>query len=421
MRKSFGERGMPNYSALILAAAVLLASGCGGGGGGGDTQASAAPAPLTLTASALAAPARNVLPITVESAAPGWPNFAYASVIVCAPGSTNCQTIDHVLVDTGASGLRIMSSVLSPSLVLPQRGDDLGDPIVECAQFASGFTWGPLKIADVKIGGEQAASLAIQVIGDPEFAAVPAACAATGVARNTVASFAVNGILGLGVFHQDCGVACAFNANTGIYYACPPSGCVPTTVPLAHQVHNPAFMFASNNNGVIVQLPPIGESGAAGVSGALVFGIGTQANNGLGSATVLGLNPATGRLTTLYNGRAITDSVIDSGSNAVFFPDPGIPPCTSVAAAGFYCPDATQSLTAVLQGVTGTQARVDFRVANAEALIAGSGSSAFSNLAGPSFSFLSFDWGLPFFYGRNVYVAFDRVSTPGGTGPYVAF
>ncbi|MBI2319043.1 MAG: DUF3443 domain-containing protein [Betaproteobacteria bacterium] len=378
---------------------------------------------MTLAANSIAAPAHNVLPITVESAASGWPNFAYATVTICPPGSSsNCQSVDHVLVDTGSSGLRIMSSALSPSLVLPPRVDAGGDPIVECAQFASGFTWGPLKLADVKIAGEQAASLAIQVIGDPEFAAIPDNCQATGAGRNTVASFAVNGILGVGVFHQDCGVACAFNANTGIYYVCPPSGCLPTTVPLADQVHNPAFMFAGGNtNGVIVQLPPIAESGAAGVTGALVFGIGTQANNGLGTASVLRLNPATGQITTIYNNRAIADSIIDSGSNAVFFSDPGIPICTSAAAAGFYCPDATQSLTATLQGMTGTQARVDFRVANADALIAGAGSNAFSNLAGPAFSFLSFNWGLPFFYGRSVYVAFDGVGTPDGKGPYVAF
>jgi hypothetical protein len=32
-----------------------------------------------------------------------------------------------------------------------------------------------------------------------------------------------------------------------------------------------------------------------------------------------------------------------------------------------------------------------------------------------------FDWGLPFFYGRSVYVAIVGRSTPGGTGPYWAF
>jgi Protein of unknown function (DUF3443)/Protein of unknown function (DUF2844) len=33
----------------------------------------------------------------------------------------------------------------------------------------------------------------------------------------------------------------------------------------------------------------------------------------------------------------------------------------------------------------------------------------------------SFDWGLPFFYGRNVYTAIDAANTPAGPGPYIAF
>ena len=39
-------------------------------------------------------------------------NILYVNVTICAPGSTtNCQTIDHVQVDTGSQGLRILSSV----------------------------------------------------------------------------------------------------------------------------------------------------------------------------------------------------------------------------------------------------------------------------------------------------------------------
>jgi hypothetical protein len=33
----------------------------------------------------------------------------------------------------------------------------------------------------------------------------------------------------------------------------------------------------------------------------------------------------------------------------------------------------------------------------------------------------SFDWGLPFFFGRTVFTAIEGMSTPGGTGPYFAF
>jgi hypothetical protein len=33
----------------------------------------------------------------------------------------------------------------------------------------------------------------------------------------------------------------------------------------------------------------------------------------------------------------------------------------------------------------------------------------------------AFDWGLPFFFGRQVFTAIEGASTPGGSGPYFAF
>src|SRR5581483_9230831 len=43
-------------------------------------------------------------------------NGAFTSVTICAPGTSNCQTVDGVLVDTGSSGLRVLSSALSLNL-----------------------------------------------------------------------------------------------------------------------------------------------------------------------------------------------------------------------------------------------------------------------------------------------------------------
>jgi hypothetical protein len=54
----------------------------------------------------------------------GVPDLVFTTVTICAPGSTtNCQTIDHVQVDTGSVGLRIISSVLASGLALPQQQD----------------------------------------------------------------------------------------------------------------------------------------------------------------------------------------------------------------------------------------------------------------------------------------------------------
>ena len=62
---------------------------------------------------------------------------------------------------------------------------------------------------------------------------------------------------------------------------------------------------------------------------------------------------------------------------------------------------------------------IAFGVANADALFMNPALSAFSNLAGPNAGI--FDWGLPFFYGRNVFFAIESQSTPAGPGPYVAY
>ena len=65
---------------------------------------------------------------------------------------------------------------------------------------------------------------------------------------------------------------------------------------------------------------------------------------------------------------------------------------------------------------------MNFSVANAVTLMASNpGFAAFGNLGAPQFIANSFDWGLPFFYGRKVYTAIDGASTPAGPGPYVAF
>ena len=407
-----------NWIVPGLLAALGLLQGCGGGGG--DTAA--LPAAATPSSNTIAASGANVQPISVNAGLGGNVNLAFTSVTLCAPGSsTNCQTIDNIVVDTGSSGLRILSSALSTTLALAQQTDASGNPLVECAHFVDGYTWGPVKLADLKLAGERANSLPVQVIGDPNTPSAPAGCAATGPSKNSAADLRANGILGLSVFRQDCGSACTQPNNQGIYYSCASSVCLQTPVALAQQVQNPVSRFAVNNNGHIMQLPSVPAEGAARVSGSLVFGIGTQANNALGAATVIGVDPNSGNFTTFYNGNSFSASFIDSGSNGLFYQD-SLPVCASSSVApGFYCPAATIAGSALVQGINGANAGVNFSIANAAALLAGNpGFTAFASLGAP-FSANGFDWGLPFFYGRNVYTAIEGANTPGGPGPYVAF
>ena len=166
----------------------------------------------------------------------------------------------------------------------------------------------------------------------------------------------------------------------------------------------------------------VDPAGALSVTGSIVFGIGTQADNGLGGATILGTDPNSGTITTIYNGQRYANSYLDAGSSEVFFGIATFPQCKGFD-LGFYCPATTQSIAAVLQGTAQTSSAVNFSVANADALFAANPAfNAFDDLAGPAGdTSMTFAWGLSFFYGRKVYTAIEQRSTPGGAGPYFAF
>ena len=391
---------------------LLLLGACGGGAGSGASTGG----PTALPSGP------NVAPIIVDSGPAGTVNTPFVSVTLCVPGTATCQTIDHVLVDTASSGLRIVASVIDPMLTLPAAVDGAGNPLAECVQFADGYSFGSVKLADIKIAEEQASNLDVHIIGDAAFGSVPADCSNIGPPENTVQTLGANGILGLSVFREDCGTACAGAAIPATYYSCPAMGCQSASVALASQVQNPVWRFPTNNNGVIVVLRNVDPAGAALVAGALVFGIDTQSNNGLGSATVLTVNPATASFTTIYKGQSLPASFVDSGSNGLFFTDNSLTVCTGSIAPGFYCPTSLQSLSATLQSATGVSKNVAFNVANAESLLANNVTYvAFANLAGTSPFPATFDWGLPFFYGRTVFVAIEGQNTSSGLGPFVAY
>jgi hypothetical protein len=346
---------------------------------------------------------------------------AFTSVTICAPGSaTSCQTIDGVLVDTGSSGLRLLASVVT--VALPQQTDPSGNPIAECNQFLDGYTWGTVQTADITLAGEKASSTPIQIIGGTVATTVPAGCTNTGlVSEDTLNDLGANGILGVGLFRQDCGSACSFvgASNPGIYYSCPASGCVVAAEALTLQVQNPVWLFPQDNNGVLVDLPSVPSTGLASLTGSLIFGIGTQSNNALGAAKVLTVD-FNGNITTVFSGQGYSGSFIDSGSNGLYFLDTtatGLPLCPDTSL--FYCPATPVDLSATNVGLNAVSTPVTFVITNADALLSNQEISVFTGIAGPNSG--SFDWGLPFFFGRPVFTAIEQQSTPGGVGPYFAY
>jgi hypothetical protein len=411
---------------LLLAAGVLAAlSGCGGGSSS-DTTAAVAAAPS------------NIATVAVNGGPSGnAQNVLYTTVTLCAPGSTTeCQTIDNIQIDTASSGFRVISSVLGQGLTiaeLTQVNGTNGNALVECTQFADGYSWGSVKLADVSIAGEAASSVPIQVIGDPAYPATLASMACTSnvdIEEDTVIQFGANGILGVQGFEQDCGADCPDDGSA--YNDCTSNSCVPDSPAVNLQVTNPDFLFATDNNGVLIQVTAA-SSNTTSVTGTMVFGIGTQTNNALSSAvTIYTLDPNAGTFTTVFAGQTLPDSIVDTGSSAYYFPSgtdaPILPVCQDDTE--LYCPSTTQypqgaPLQGTIQGGNGTLANVDFTVGNGDTLnrlIQADGYTVVPTLGATAGNLLTtFDWGLPFFYGRPVYVGNQGATISGQTGPLIAF
>jgi hypothetical protein len=375
----------------------------------------------------------NVVPISVNGGpVPIYPNGAFVSVQVCVPNTSTCQTIDDVLVDTGSFGLRLLGSQVNIPLV--PLTDSSNNTLYDCVQFLDGsLLWGTVAPADIVMAGEVANATSIQVIANPAFI-IPSGCSGTN--EDTQASLLANGILGVGPEPFDCGAACdpltGGNPPQGAYYLCSSGGnCNPTFVscgasnacnPLEtnpnQQVTNPVFNFATDNNGVILELPPVNDV-AATVDGMMVFGIGTQSNNALPStATVFTLNNSD-NFTTNFNGQSLTGSFIDSGSNGLFFPDGSLSICSD--SMTWYCQAASNLSATNVDPNNGTTTNtVVFNVDDFDTVTAANPTdAAFSNLAGPNPG--GFDWGLPFFYGRNVYTAIRGQTVGTGLGPFWAY
>jgi hypothetical protein len=394
----------------LATSASLLLGGCGGGQG---SSPSSPPSPSPPSVD-------NVQPLQVNLGPAGaLVNGLFTSVTICVPGTSNCQTIDGIQVDTGSVGLRILSSRVS--LPLQRLKDASGNPVGNCATFAdNSYAWGPVELADVQMAGEKAPSVPIQVITTSGFPAAPSICRQGNTPADTVSALGANGLLGIGVFREDCGPACGVAGPRlpPLYFSCPNAGCSPTAVALQSQLQNPVWLFPQDNNGVLVSVPAIPATGARSVAGSLIFGIGTQANNALGGARVY-TTDAQGNISTVFKGKTITSSYLDTGSNGYFFLDSatiGLPACPN--ADGFSCPHSTVSYGATTTGQNGASGQVSFSVANAEALF-NTGNTAFDNLAGPDSG--DFDWGMPFFFGRNTFIAIEGQGTPGGAGPYFAY
>src|SRR5208337_1276133 len=263
---------------------------------------------------------------------------------------------------------------------------------------------------------------AVHIISESPAYPVPTSCLSLGtsgaVDYNSVSALGANGILGVANIAQDCPASECGQAANGIpqYFVCPSGSCQIASVPTTGIVTNPVALFSQDNNGVLISLPTVPAGGAATASGSLIFGIGTESNNALGSAQIYTVDSYSD-FTTTYNGTAYSNSFIDSGSNALYFLDSGsLGNIECADATGFYCPAATLNFTVTNTGTNGTSGSVSFSIENADALF-NTGFAAFNDLGGDSGTSSSpdyFDFGVPFFFGRNIFVGIGGTTVPNG-------
>ncbi len=382
----------------------LLAAACGGGS----------------SSRALAPAGPNVVPISVDGAgclANAYFNEPCASVQLCVPGTSTCQTISGLLLDTGSSGLRVFSQALTLQLPAVTAG---GNPVGECVGYLDGSSqWGPVVQADVVLGGEPAVKVPIQVV-QSTFATAPSNCSGS---QTDPATAGYNGILGVSQWIQDCGPGCAQSTNNNWYFSCNGATCTGTALPYASQVTNPVAALPTDGNGVIVELPAIPATGAASVAGSLVLGIGTRTNNVPGAGVEALSLDGSGLFQSTMPGMSGTDpAFLDTGSNGIFIPQPSPPLATcNPPDNAWYCPASPVTLTATHIGATGSPSRaVSFQITSIDALGGSVGISP--AVGGPDMSSSpQFDWGLPFHFGRNVYVGIEGTRSPLGAGPLAAY
>jgi len=413
------------FWAPITAVSLLgLLAGCGGG-----SVAVAPPPP----------PTPNQVPVTVALFNPNnpFPNRPYVTVTVC-DAQNKCQDIDHVLLDTGSTGLRLMPGVLN--LSLPAQIAPDGTSIAECMQYGAGYFWGAQRIATVKMAGEVATNIALTVAGDSSIPLnAPAGCTATG--PNAIAGLPeFNGILGIGPQPVDCGSSCAQSTSNQMYFSCQggsTGSCTAVTMPVAMQTPNPVSRFVSDNNGTVLTFPAV-PTAQSSMVGTLTFGIGTQANNALNGlqvyqSSVPGLDFPL--LALNFNGAA-SFAFLDTGTNAYSLAQTGTPaqlnkPPSMQAisdlavcgqAGGPYCPPVPASVQVRLNGSNGNPTSWQtINLADPTAAfqqnLAIIPTLAFQNTDMPGYSIL----GLPFYFGRTVATAISGSVTPYGSGPYWAF
>jgi hypothetical protein len=265
--------------------------------------------------------ASNTIPLVVDNGFNGLANnIPFITITICKPNTSICQTIDHVLLDTGSTGLRINKSILTvndfPAITYQ------GDPVFQCAQYIDSYLYGSVVIADVKIGQKTAYSVPTQIINDGDQESVPQSCSES-LPYSDLTQSGAKAIIGVSINSNPD------NDYTLPVYTCKDDNCEEIADPKAITTSinvNPITLFATDNNGAIVSLPNVTSSSNQSITGTITFGLNTEANNIVPSTIhrLLG-NPSSpalinGTFSSLSQGSPESETItgfFDSGTNVL--------------------------------------------------------------------------------------------------------
>jgi hypothetical protein len=366
------------------------------------------------------------------------PNRPVVSVTICVPNTTNCVEIPNLLLDTGSQGLRVYLSALPSGFNTNLQWYGMS----ECTLFGdNSIMWGPVALAIIRMGQESTSQpVPFQIVAS-DYADGGATCLSTVTSELTslneydannppfllspLANY--NGIIGVNQIIQDC-PWCADDAENGTYYTCTGTTCTNQAAALNQQVANPIAYMPADNNGITVQFPAAPASGISSepLSGMAYLGIGTQPNNTpAGSVVMLSLDlnendTCYTDITTKWNGASIC-SFLDTGSNGYVFPN-----VTANALPtdqnDVFTPGSPMTFSAINVGNNGTQAAASFTVGNVDPYLGSYPVLAQFASDDPNGQLNGqFDWGLPFFLGRTVYLGYQGAQTVLGAGPFYAY
>lgn len=341
-------------------------------------------------------------------------NAPCVSLTICDSNNSNCSTINNVLVDTGSYGLRIFSSTINSNTInsLTSITDNNSNPVGECVSYGDGSqNWGGVYKSNIQLSSDSIApNVPIQII-DANFQNKPAACYN---AASDPTTFGYNGVLGVGVYIAD----------GGSYYSCPTSGtCTSYQMPTAQQVSNPIAFLPSNNNGLTISFNGVSNNGSSNVTGILNFGVNTNSQNTISAANIYPATYQSGLPTfnSTYNSNSYY-SFLDTGTNTLSLSNSGLTTCASPYTS-WLCPSNTTTLNIGNYNSQNNLINSPISIANAFNLL-NSNNSAFNNIgtvipSGIGGQFI--DYGLPFFYGKNIQIVFNGSNSNIGTGPFWAW